>query len=207
MARQTSPAQSSPGPPPRSVMWRWRRNSLKRGTDVVQAWAGLAVLLAVLVVAPVAAVLVGEAALRHYEEAARHQRLTRHETTATLVRDAPRHPEPGSDEENKTRYPVEVRFTGREGRTRTTRAEVPPGLTADSEIRIWVTRDGEVTEPPLTREQIRSRGMGWALLAAMGVALIGAAAHAVTALALYRRNLAAWEAAWAETGPRWTRST
>ncbi|MFI9822129.1 hypothetical protein ACIHFC_16920 [Streptomyces sp. NPDC052013] len=207
MAGETPSAQPPPDPSAHAVLWRLRRNGLRRRTDVLRAWIGLGLLLAVLAVAPVAAVLVGDAALRHYEDTARHQRLTRHETTATLTRDAPRHPEPGSDEEKKTRYPVEVRFTTREGRTRTTRAEVRPGLPADSEISIWVTVDGDATDPPLTREQIRSRGMGWGLLAAIGVALTGAAAHAVTVLALHRRNLAAWDAAWAETAPRWTTPT
>ncbi|MGC2999960.1 hypothetical protein ACPF8X_16720 [Streptomyces sp. G35A] len=207
MACETPPAQPPPGPPPRPLLWRWRRNPLRRRTDVLQAWLGLAVLLAVLAVAPVAAVLVADAARHHYEDTARHQNLTRHETAATLTRDAPRHPEPGSDEERNTRYPAEVRFVTREGRTRTTRTEVPPGLPAGNQVRIWVTADGEVTEAPLTREQIHSRSMGWALLAAVGVALAGSAAHAVTALVLLRRNLAGWAAAWAETAPRWTTPT
>lgn len=207
MAGETPPAQPPPGPPPRPLLWRWRRNPLRRRTDVLQAWLGLGLLLAVLVVAPVVTVLVADAAHRHYEDTARRQSLTRYETTATLTRDAPRHPEPGSDEEKKTRYPAEVRFITREGRTRTTRTEVPPGLTAGNEVRVWVTTDGEATDPPLTREQIRSRSMGWALLAAVGVALTGAAAHALTALALRRRNLADWATAWAETAPRWTTPT
>ncbi|GAA3504951.1 hypothetical protein GCM10019016_120640 [Streptomyces prasinosporus] len=207
MAGETPPAQPPPGPPPRPLLWRWRRNPLRRRTDVFQAWLGLGLLLAVLAAAPVATVLVADAARRHYEDTARHQALTRYETTATLTRDAPRHPEPGSDEEKKTRYPGEVRFVTREGRTRTTRTEVPPGLPAGDEVRVWVTADGEATDPPLTREQVRSRSMGWALLAAVGVALAGAAAHALAVLALRRRNLADWATAWAETAPRWTTPT
>ncbi|MFC5854457.1 hypothetical protein ACFPZI_22470 [Streptomyces chlorus] len=33
-----------------------------------------------------------------------------------------------------------------------------------------MTTDSEVTDPPLTSEQIRGRSMGWALLTALGVA-------------------------------------
>lgn len=204
MAGEIPPAQPPPGPPPRPLLWRWRYNPLRRRTDTLHAWFGLGALIAVLAVAPVAAALAGDAARRHYEDTVRHQNLTRYETDATLVRDAPRHPEPGSDEEKKTRYPVEVRVVTREGRTRTTRAEVRPGLTADNTVRLWVTADGEATDRPLTREEVRSRAMGWALLAAIGVALTGAAAHALTGLALRRRNLADWDTAWAETAPRWT---
>lgn len=203
MAGETPPAQ----PHPRPLLWRRRHNPLRRRTDTLQAWFGLGALIAVLAVAPVAAVLVGDTARRHYEDTARHQNLTRYETDATLVRDAPRHPEPGSDEEKRTRCPVEVRVVTREGRTRTARAEVRPGLTAGSTVRVWVTADGEATDRPLTREEVRSRTLGWALLAAIGVALTGAAAHALTALALRRRNLADWDTAWAETAPRWTTPT
>jgi rod shape-determining protein MreB len=183
------------------------RTALRRRTEALQAWLGLGVLIAVLAVAPVAAVLVGNAARSHYEDTARHQNQTRYETDATLTADAPRHPEPGSDEEKKTRYPVEVRVVTREGRTRTTRAEVQPGLTAGNTVRIWITSDGRVTDAPLSPKEIRSRTMGWALLAAIGVALTGAAAHALTGLALRRRNLAHWDTAWAETAPRWTTPT
>lgn len=207
MAGETPPAQPPPGPPPRPLLWRWRCNPLRRRTDTLHAWFGLGALIAVLAVAPVAAVLAGDAARRHYEDTARHQHLTRYETTGTLTEDAPRHPEPGSDEERKTRYPVEVRVVTREGRTRTMRTEVQPGLTADNTVRLWITADGEATDPPLTREQVRSRTMGWALLAAIGVALTGSGAHALTGLALRRRNLADWDTAWAETAPRWTTPT
>ncbi|MFE3930010.1 hypothetical protein [Streptomyces sp. YIM B13508] len=207
MAGTVPPAQPPPGPPPRPLFWRWRPNPLRRRTDTVRAWLGLTVLLAVLAVAPVAAALVGDAAHRHYRDVARDQQQTRHLTDAILVHDAPRHPEPGSDEEKKTRYPVEVRVVTREGRTRTTRAEVHPGLTADSTVRIWIDTAGGATDAPLTGKEVRSRAAGWALLAAIGVALAGAAVHAVSGLVLHRRNLARWDAAWAETAPRWTTPT
>ncbi|MFE4084085.1 hypothetical protein [Streptomyces sp. YIM B13502] len=207
MAGTVPPAQPPPGPPPRPLFWRWRPNPLRRRTDTVRAWLGLTVLLAVLAVVPVAAALVGDAAHRHYRDVARDQQQTRHLTDAILVHDAPRHPEPGSDEEKKTRYPVEVRVVTREGRTRTTRAEVHPGLTADSTVRIWIDTAGEATDAPLTGKEVRSRAAGWALLAAIGVALAGAAVHAVSGLVLHRRNLARWDAAWAETAPRWTTPT
>ncbi|MFE4053244.1 hypothetical protein [Streptomyces sp. YIM B13518] len=207
MAGETPPAQPPPGPPPRPLLWRWRHNPLRRRTDTLHAWIGLGALIAVLAVAPVAAVLVGDAARRHYEDTARHQNLTRYETTGTLTEDAPRHPEPGSDEERKTRYPAEVRVVTREGRTRTMRTEVRPGLTADNTVHLWITADGEATDPPLSAEEVRSRTMGWSLLAAIGVALTGAAAHALAGLALRRRNLADWDTAWAETAPRWTTPT
>ncbi|MFJ2949594.1 hypothetical protein ACIO8H_18480 [Streptomyces sp. NPDC087226] len=207
MAGEIPPAQPPPGPPARPLLWRWRHNPLRRRTDSFHAWLGLGVLIAVLALAPVAALVAAKTARAHYEDTARHQKLTRHVTTATLTHDAPRHPEPGSDEEKHTRYPAEVRVVTRDGLERHTRAEVEPGLAAGNTVRVWITADGETTDPPLTPKEIRSRTMGWALLAAMGVALTGAAAHAATGLAVRRRNLDDWDTAWARTAPRWTTPT
>ncbi|MEU0601325.1 hypothetical protein ABZ484_24240 [Streptomyces sp. NPDC006393] len=46
--------------------------------------------------------------------------------------------------------------------------------------------------------------MGWAILAALSVIGLGSAAYATVALALHRRNIAAWATAWSGTAPRWT---
>ncbi|MDG9717274.1 hypothetical protein [Streptomyces sp. DH24] len=189
---------------PRVALWRWRRNPLRRRTDRIQGWIGLAVLLVVLSVAPAAACLAGDAAHRHYAAIAQLQSLTRQYTTAVLVHDAPRHPEPGSAEEKKTRYEATVRFTGPDGRPRTARTEVRPGLPAGSGVPVWVGPDGHLTDPPLTAVQVRGRSKGWAVIAVLTVGVTGAVINAVAGLVLRRRNLAAWEAAWAETAPRWT---
>ncbi|MEU3947928.1 hypothetical protein [Streptomyces sp. NPDC029526] len=200
MADEPPPAE--PPDPPRGRTPR-RRNPLRRRTDALRTWCGLGVLAVVVVLTPVAAVVVADRAHRHYEAVARHQAQTRHETTATLLRDAPRHPTPGPDGE-ETRHPAEVRVVTREGRTRTTTVDVPSGLPAGSPLRIWVTAEGEATEAPLTARDVRSRSRGWALMAALGVVLTGAATHAAARHALRRRDLAAWDAAWARTAPDWT---
>ncbi|GAA5204722.1 Rv1733c family protein [Streptomyces thinghirensis] len=203
---QPPPDVPAPGRHPHLLLWRWRRNPLRRRTDRLEGWVALGILLAVLVAAPAAMFAVGDTAYRHYRSTAEHEARTRDHRPAVLVHDAPRHPEPGSDEAKKTRYPVKVRFTGPDGTARTGRADVEPGLSADSTVLVWVDAAGEITEPPLTSEQIRSRTMGWAILAFLGVVLTGLAAHAATALVLRRRNLAGWDAAWAATAPRWSRS-
>ncbi|MFI1837380.1 Rv1733c family protein [Streptomyces olivaceoviridis] len=185
---------------------RLRRNPLCRRTDLVQAWIGLGLLLAALAATPAAMVLVGDAAHRHYARTARHQAATRHHTTAILLQDARRHPEPGSAEARKTRYPAEVRFTDAHGRTRTATAEVQPALTEGSAVRVWVGADGTITDPPLSPGEIRSRAMGSAIIAALGVHATAAAAHAAACRVIQRRNLAAWDTAWARTAPRWTTS-
>ncbi|GHA15685.1 hypothetical protein AB0B37_15260 [Streptomyces olivaceoviridis] len=185
---------------------RLRRNPLCRRTDLVQAWIGLGLLLAALAATPAAMVLVGDAAHRHYARTARHQAATRHHTTAILLQDARRHPEPGSAEARKTRYPAEVRFTDAHGHTRTATAEVRPALAKGSAVRVWVGTDGTLTDPPLSPSEIRSRAMGSALIATLGVHVTAAAAYGAACRVIQRRNLAAWDTAWARTAPRWTTS-
>lgn len=206
MDRGIPPAQPPPEELPRRVLWRWRRNPLRRRTDLVQAWIGLGLFLAALAATPAAAILGGDAAHRHYARTAQHQAQTRHETTAVLLHDAPRHPEPGSPEAKKTLYPVKVRFTGPDGRIHVAQADVRPQVPAGSTIRVWAGTDGTLTDPPPTVEQVRNRGVAGAVIATLAVHVTAAAAYGATHHLLQRRNLAAWDAAWAATAPRWTTS-
>ncbi|MEV5145208.1 hypothetical protein AB0L14_12365 [Streptomyces sp. NPDC052727] len=188
------------------MLRRLRRNPLCRRNDLVQAWIGLGLLLAALAATPAAMVLVGDAAHRHYARTAQHQATTRYPTTAVLLEDARHHPEPGSPEARKTRYPTNVRFTDPHGHTRTATADVQPALPKGSSIRVWVGTDGTLTGPPLSPSEIRSRAMGSAILTTLGVHATAAAAYGAASRVIQRRNLAAWETAWAQTAPRWTTS-
>ncbi|WP_327714143.1 hypothetical protein OG381_00995 [Streptomyces sp. NBC_00490] len=194
-------AQPPPEEPPRVLLWR---NPLRRRTDLVQAWIAVGLFLTVLAGAPAAMFLVGDTAYRHYKETARHQAATRHHLPATLIHDAPRHPEPGSDEAKRALYPATVRFTDLQGHARTAKTDVEPALIAGSTVRVWATADGKITDPPLTTEQVRNHTMGCAVLATMAVPLLGAAAYGYATRRLERRNLAQWDAAWPATAQRWT---
>ncbi|MFE9677003.1 hypothetical protein ACFYO5_23100 [Streptomyces sp. NPDC006259] len=187
-------------------LWRWRRNPLRRPTDLVQAWIGLALAFAVLAATPSAMVLVGTTVHRSLQQTAGEQARSRHLTTAVLLHGAPRHPEPGSAEDRHTRYPVKVRFTDPTGHPRTATTEVRPGLPAGSTVQVWTTDSGETTDPPWTAEQIRSRTLGSAGAAGVGVLTAGALTYAAAARALDRRRHADWDQAWARTAPRWTTS-
>ncbi|WJY54084.1 hypothetical protein QRN89_32385 [Streptomyces chengbuensis] len=196
-------------PPPagrRLPLWRWRRNPLRRTTDLLQGWIGLCLVLAVVATAPAAMRAAGGTAHRHYERIAHEQARVRHHIPAVLVHDVPRHPEPGSAEARETLYPAQVRFTDPEGNPRTAETDVAPGLPAHSTVQIWTDADGTLADPPLAPGRIRSHSMGWAALAGIIVVASGATAYRLAGLTLQRRNLAAWDRAWSETGPRWTAS-
>ncbi|MEV8554568.1 hypothetical protein AB0L04_32745 [Streptomyces glaucescens] len=203
------PGRTPPPPPPREhqvTLWRLRRNPLRRRSDVLQGWIGLGLLLVALAATPVAMFLVGDAAYDHYTRTARHQAHTRHHTTAVLLEDARRHPEPGSAEAKRTRYPTKVRYTDPDGHTHTATTDVEPALPKGSTVHVWADTDGRITDPPLSPSQVRSHAMGSAIIAALGVHAVAAAAYGTAGRILHRRNLAAWDDAWAETAPRWTTS-
>ncbi|GAA2494409.1 Rv1733c family protein [Streptomyces longisporus] len=204
------PGRTPPPPPPRELprvmLWRLRRNPLRRRGDLLQAWLGIGLVLAALAATPLAMFLVGDVAHDHYTRTARHQAETRHDTTATLLEDARRHPEPGSAEAKKTRYPTKVRCIDRNGHTHTATADVQPALTKGSIIRVWAGTDGKLTDPPLSPRQVRDRAVGSAVIAALAVQATAAVAYGTVARIIDRRNLAAWDTAWAETAPRWTTS-
>jgi len=205
VARAVPPADP-PEELPRVLLWRWRHNPLRRRTDLAQAWIALGLFLAVLAATPPATFLVGDTAYRHYRETARHQSATRHDTPAILVHDAPRHPEPGSDEAKQALYPVTVRFTDPQNHVRTAKTDVAPALTAGSTVRVWVDAEGQITDAPLNTDQVRSRAMGYAILAAMAVPVLGTAGYAYAHRRLERHHLAQWDTAWARVAPRWTAS-
>ncbi|MGN9793208.1 Rv1733c family protein [Streptomyces sp. OZ13] len=196
-------------PPPvrtRAGLWRWRRSPLRRRSDVLQAWTGLVLALAVPAAAPTVTVIVHNSVHGSLRADAAADARSRAPVDAVLVRDAPRHPEPGSEEARHTLYPAEVRYFGPDGRPRTGEAEVRPGLSAGSTVRVWRDAEGRLTDPPMTAGEIRSRALGWAATAGVAVALTGAGAYGVAAMALDRRRDAGWERAWADTAPRWTAS-
>ncbi|MFJ3667311.1 hypothetical protein ACIPSE_12725 [Streptomyces sp. NPDC090106] len=207
MDRRIPPAQPPPEELPSVLLWRWRRNPLRRRSDLVQGWIALGLILGVLITTPAVMFLVGDSAYRVFRHTARQEASTRHETLAVLVHDAPRHPEPGSSEAKKTLYPVTVRFTDPNGRNRTATTDVEPGLTAGNTVRVWVSDQGKITDQPLSAEQVRSRTMGCALLAAMAVPLVGLGLYGCAGRRMERRNLAEWEASWARVAPGWTTCT
>ncbi|WP_320778514.1 hypothetical protein [Streptomyces sp. CRN 30] len=168
---------------------------LYRRTDRLRARLGIGLLLAVLVALPVVMASTGDRAHRHFSERAESRERDLHRTEAVLVADAPDSPAPRPVE-------AEVRFTGPDGGTAVARTDVEPGLPALSTVPVWVAADGRLTDPPMTRDEIRSRAAGWSLLAALTLAAAAAAAYALASHALHRRDLAAWETEWSATAPR-----
>jgi hypothetical protein len=78
------------------------------------------------------------------------------------------------------------------------------GTRAGSTVPVWLDRAGQVQAPPLTASQARDRVITSVAAALAALAVLLAALGLATRWVLNRRRLAAWEAAWRLTGPRWS---
>jgi len=174
------------------------RNPLRRGSDRAET-AMLGVLLAAFLAgAPFAAHAAGSWTYAASTREAQAQQAAIHEVRATLLQAAT----PWSVTAGGSQ--AEARWRAPDGQVRTAELIVPTGAAAGSTVTVWVNRAGQLTDPPLQRSQVVGRtDMSQVLaVAALAVALI--LVGWLGRRALDRRRLAAWDADWLATGPRWT---
>ncbi|WUB77613.1 hypothetical protein OG734_44075 [Streptomyces sp. NBC_00576] len=184
--------------------WRWRRNPLRRRSDVVEAWTVLVLAVALFVGAPLAGVL---AARWTYDEAratATAQRAERHLVHAVAVAGADAGAPPALAGRQYL-YRVRVLWTEPGAGARTATAHVPAGTRRGDAVDLWLDAHGRTVAPPPGAAAVRQH------TAAVGICAAGVAAGVVllarTALrrTVVQRRLGEWERAWARTGPEWTR--
>jgi hypothetical protein len=178
------------------MLWRWRRNPLRRGSDVAQAWIGLATVVVMAVGAPLAAGVAASGVESSVLQQARSLRAT----AAVLVTNAPEAPI-GAENGQST---AQVRWTGHDGAAHTDWAQVVAGAKAGSAAEIWLDGQGRTARPPMSRSEAAAQSQvvgGAVAVAACGLALAGR--RAVVAQ-LDRRRARDWERAWAQIEPRWS---
>jgi hypothetical protein len=90
------------------------------------------------------------------------------------------------------------------GKSRTGVIAVELNAKKGQRVAIWLTRSGQLTEPPLSHDDVLD-GVANAVLATVTglVVLLGLAAVGARA-GVNRRRMAAWGRAWEVTEPRWT---
>jgi len=175
------------------------RNPLRRTLDRVEAaiLAGLAV--ALLAGAPVAAVTAAHLAAAIGARTAQAQRSW-HQVPVVLLADIP-----GSGY-GRSGPVARARWAAAGGGARTGTVSAPPGARAGSTVPVWVDGSGQLTKaPPLRLSQVNEQAV---LAAAAAVVALGYLLPCAGLLArglLARRRLAAWDADWRATEPRWTR--
>ncbi|GAB2746446.1 hypothetical protein [Streptomyces bullii] len=177
-------------------LWRWRRNPLRRRSDIVEAW----VVLAAWVVALVGGLLAGLAAADSVERSAERQRLERRQVTARLVEDVK--DRSTAREAADHRVWATVRWTAPDGSTHTDEARVAPTATAGSAVTVWTDPKGEITAEPLTDVETRLHAVSGGILAAACAGGLALGAARTVRLGLDRHRMAQWTAEWARIDTR-----
>ncbi|WP_046729274.1 hypothetical protein [Streptomyces humi] len=188
-------------------LWRWRRNPLRRSTDLIEAWVALVTLVLIAVAAPLLGAVVGAAAQGALQRSVRQQQHDRHLVVATVVRrlgGAPVEPDPDTTSAHDTRSRVLADWTGPDGSHRhgpvlTTLKSPHKGDHFD----VWTDPHGLITARPLDSTTATTH----AVLAGFGAALLTAglvdSARRLIVWRMVRRRYARWDQAWDRAGPDW----
>lgn len=193
--------------------WRWRRNPLRRGTDVAEAWLLLAT-SALLFLTPFAGWWAGHAVDRALQRVVRTERAQRTLVTATVV---PASGKAGSAPQ-LTRATAERRAES--GRLRddvlrwttpdhTVHTAAVPGdaeVRRGDSIRVWTDRHGRLVPPPLDSATATTHAVlagASAAAAAAGLLLIS---RQILLWRMLVARLASWEREWARVGGNWGRT-
>jgi hypothetical protein len=180
-------------------LWRWRRNPLKRRSDVAEAWMVLAAGVLMVVGAPAVGVATGLGV----EEAELRQSQDWHRVSAVLTRTAPPATESVYSDSGNGRVAATVRWTASDGSYRTGKALVEPGREAGARTLVWLDEHGVPQDDPVTPVQAQAGGMVVGASAATGTCLLVLGGRWAVRQRLDLRREAEWEREWAETGPRW----
>ncbi|GGN09234.1 Rv1733c family protein [Streptomyces fuscichromogenes] len=188
-------------------LWRWRRNPLRRATDLAEAWVALAALVLIVVAAPVLGSFVGAAAQSALQRSVRQQRHDRHIVVATVVRKLGGplvEPDPDATSTHDNRSRVVADWTAPDG----TRQHGPVLTTLESPHKgdhfdVWTDRHGLITARPLDAATATTH----AVLAGFGAALLTVglveSGRRMIVWRMVRRRYARWDQAWDRAGPDW----
>ncbi|MEU6403406.1 hypothetical protein [Streptomyces sp. NPDC046985] len=184
----------------RKGLWRWRRNPMRRTSDVVEAW----ILLAAWVLALAGGLLAGTLTGGAMERGAQRVREESRPVTAVLTREAAHG---GFRPASGGLAWATVRWSGPDGSAHTDRTRVPADARPGSHITVWTDGHGTLTPAPASAADTAFQsvlGGLWAGAAAAGLVLGGAK---LVRSRLDRRRFAQWDEEWARADARWGRMT
>jgi hypothetical protein len=173
------------------------RNPLRRPYDRIEG-AVLMTLAAAFLAAMAGASLVGT----QLYQSQRAADAGLHRATATLIQGSP-------DSRLTPPWEVLAHWPAPGGRERSgvLNAVTAPAITSTAvgtRVPVWLNQDDEPAAPPSGRAIIITVALLTAIVTSGGAALSLLICYGLCRIALDKRRLAAWESAWASTGPRWT---
>lgn len=176
------------------------RNPLRRPVDRIEAGIFAGLLVVFLIGAPLLAIVAGR---WEHGAAVAEQRAQRsvHLVTAVLLQDVP-----DVMAGDASYAGALARWTVSDGKSRVGEVIDVAGTKAGTRLQIWVDGSGRQVEfAPLTRRGVETRVITAAALTAAAFAVMLLSAALCLRYLVNRRRLAAWDAAWADIGPGWTR--
>jgi F0F1-type ATP synthase membrane subunit c/vacuolar-type H+-ATPase subunit K len=193
----------------RQSLWRWRRNPLRRRSDVLEGWARLFAALLMVVGAPAAGWAVGSLVDDALHRTVRSERAERSHVTAVLVHIHPEQTagtDPPPAGTNDRGVQADARWKTPDGATHTGVVQITADRRAGDRIRLWTDSAGRLVLPPMESSTATTQ----AVLAGFGVALAAGGTVAAFRRALLwqlmRRRLADWGREWARGAQSWGRA-
>jgi hypothetical protein len=178
------------------------RNPLRRASDRIEATVVAAALLIFLVGGPLLALAAGHWAGAAALRVERAQQGSWRHVPAVLLANAGS--VFGGGYGGVSTAEVKARWTAPDGKVRTGEVQAVPGARAGSTVKIWVDGTGNQTGPPLRHDQATGQAFLAAVTAPLALGAFLLCAASLTIQALDRRRLAAWDADWQTTEPRWS---
>ncbi|MFI6463070.1 hypothetical protein [Streptomyces sp. NPDC050538] len=180
--------------------WRWRRNQLRRPSDVVEAW----IVLAAWAFAAAGGTVAGVAGAQAVDAGQARNGAVHQPATAVMLRTVPRGARAAAD---YNRVRAEVRWTDAQGTVRTATADVKAGTAVGSSVPVWTDGRGHLVDEPTSPVVETAR----VVMAGTGVGLAGGlfvlAGGYLIRLRVERRATEGWGEEWERTGDRWGRRT
>ncbi|MEU0742860.1 hypothetical protein [Streptomyces sp. NPDC006134] len=183
--------------------WRWRRNPLRRRSDVVEAWTALAVAVLLFVGAPLLGAVAARWAHDEARAAADRQQAERQRVRAEVIGRTPDRL-PSVQAGGRHSYRATVRWTEPDGAARTAAARVPAGTRHGETVDVWLDSRGRSVPPPATGSAVWQHSLTMGVCATVGAVATVLLAHSGVRRAALRHRMDEWEREWARTEPQWT---
>jgi hypothetical protein len=179
---------------------RLDRNPLRRPSDRAESAVLIVLVIAFIAAAPFAALACGAWARATAHQVQATQQVSRYQVPAVVL------PVPAGSQASGYAAPeARARWTAPDGKVISDQVPVLAATAAGTVVRVWVTRDGQLTDAPLQDTQVAGQADFAATAGVVALAAMLAVTGALARRALDKRRIAAWDADWRATGRRWTR--
>ncbi|WP_328557045.1 Rv1733c family protein [Streptomyces sp. NBC_00358] len=185
---------------PKVWLWRWRRNPLRRRSDVLEAW----IMLAAWALTVLGGAVTGLVTIRSVEHGLAQQRAQWHAVPARLAEEVP---DTRATESGGRFVWTKVRWSAPDGTPRSGQVRVYAGTSADTPVLVWTDPRGHLVNRPTTVAMARLRAVLVGTFAGAGAAGVPYMAGRRLRDRLERRRMQRWDEEWERIGPLWGRMT